>query len=109
MTQQVSRWTILVVLCVSLLIVALDATVLHVAVPALTEDLRPGDQQLLWIVDAYPLVAASLLILFGTLGDRIGRRRVLLMGYALFGAASALAAFAPDVQTLIAARALLGA
>ncbi|MEE4546194.1 MFS transporter [Streptomyces sp. V4-01] len=109
MARPVSRWTVLVVLCVSLLIVALDATVLHVAVPALTEDLRPGDQQLLWIVDAYPLVAAALLILFGTLGDRIGRRRVLLMGYALFGAASALAAFAPDAHVLIAARALLGA
>ena len=78
MARPVSRWTVLVVLCVSLLIVALDATVLHVAVPALTEDLRPGDQQLLWIVDAYPLIAAALLILFGTLGDRIGRRRVLL-------------------------------
>ena len=109
MTRQVSRWTILVVLCVSLLIVALDATVLHVAVPSLTEDLRPGAQQLLWIVDAYPLVAASLLILFGTLGDRIGRRRVLLMGYGLFAAASGLAAFAPDPQVLIGARALLGA
>jgi DHA2 family multidrug resistance protein-like MFS transporter len=103
------RWAVLVVLCVSLLIVALDATVLHVAVPALTEDLRPGAQDLLWIVDAYPLVAASLLILFGTLGDRIGRRKVLLCGYALFGVASALAAFAPDAHTLIAARALLGA
>ena len=109
MTRPVSRWTILVVLCVSLLIVALDATVLHVAVPALTEDLRPGAQDLLWIVDAYPLIAASLLILFGTLGDRIGRRKVLLMGYALFGVASALAAFAPTPDVLIAARALLGA
>jgi DHA2 family multidrug resistance protein-like MFS transporter len=109
MARPVSRWTILVVLCVSLLIVALDATVLHVAVPALTEDLRPGAQDLLWIVDAYPLIAASLLILFGTLGDRIGRRRVLLMGYALFGAASALAAFAPTPDVLIAARGLLGA
>jgi MFS transporter, DHA2 family, multidrug resistance protein len=109
MTRPVSRWTVLVVLCASLLIVALDATVLHVAVPSLTEELRPGDQELLWIVDAYPLVAASLLILFGSLGDRIGRRRVLLAGYALFGAASAVAAFAPDPHVLIAARALLGA
>ncbi|MFF7196446.1 MFS transporter [Streptomyces sp. NPDC088197] len=109
MTRPVSRWTILFVLCVSLLIVALDATVLHVAVPALTEDLRPGAQDLLWIVDAYPLIAASLLILFGTLGDRIGRRKVLLIGYALFGVASALAAFAPTPHVLIAARALLGA
>ncbi|WP_405579830.1 MFS transporter [Streptomyces sp. NBC_01190] len=109
MARPVSRWTVLVVLCASLLIVALDATVLQVAVPAITEDLRPGGQALLWIVDAYPLVAASLLILFGTLGDRIGRRRVLLMGYALFGAASAVGAFAPGPHVLIAARALLGA
>ncbi|MEV5510068.1 MFS transporter [Streptomyces orinoci] len=103
------RWTVLVVLCVSLLIVAIDATVLHVAVPAVTEDLRPGAIQLLWIVDIYPLVCASLLILFGTLGDRVGRRRVLLLGYGLFGLASALAAVAPTPGVLIAARALLGA
>ncbi|MEV4439002.1 MFS transporter [Streptomyces sp. NPDC049577] len=104
-----SRWTVLVVLCISLLLVAVDATVLHVAVPAVTEDLRPGAIQLLWIVDVYPLVCASLLILFGTLGDRVGRRRVLLLGYGLFGLASALAAFAPAPEILIAARALLGA
>ncbi|MYS20539.1 MFS transporter, DHA2 family, multidrug resistance protein [Streptomyces sp. DvalAA-14] len=108
MARPVSRWTVLVVLCVSLLVVALDATVLQVAVPSLTEDLRPGSQELLWIVDAYSLIAASLLILFGTLGDRIGRRRVLLLGYALFGAASAAAAFAPSPHILIGARALLG-
>lgn len=103
------RWTVLLVLCVSLLFVALDSTVLHVAVPALTEDLRPGAVQLLWIVDAYPLAAAALLIVFGTLGDRVGRRRVLLFGYALFAVASAVAAFANDAGVLIAARALLGA
>ncbi|WP_333776531.1 MFS transporter [Streptomyces sp. IBSBF 3136] len=103
-----NRWVVLVVLCVSLLLVALDATVLHVAVPAVTEDLRPGAIELLWIVDVYPLVCASLLILFGTLGDRIGRRRVLLLGYALFGVASAVAALAPSAQALILARALLG-
>ncbi|MQY13172.1 Antiseptic resistance protein [Streptomyces sp. RB5] len=102
------RWTVLIVLCSSLLLVALDATVLHVAVPSLTEDLRPSSTDLLWIVDAYPLVAASLLILFGTLGDRVGRRRVLLLGYALFGVASALAASAHNPGVLIAARALLG-
>ncbi|MEU4889729.1 MFS transporter [Streptomyces xinghaiensis] len=102
------RWSVLVVLCVSLLLVALDATVLHVAVPAVTEDLRPDAVELLWIVDAYPLVAASLLILFGTLGDRIGRRRVLLLGYGIFGLASAVAATADDPHVLIAGRALLG-
>ncbi|WP_329132845.1 MFS transporter [Streptomyces sp. NBC_00670] len=103
-----NRWVVLVVLCVSLLLVAVDATVLHVAVPAVTEDLEPGAIELLWIVDVYPLVCASLLILFGTLGDRIGRRRVLLLGYALFGLASAIAAFAGDAHVLIGARALLG-
>ncbi|GHF40994.1 MFS transporter [Streptomyces mashuensis] len=104
-----NRWTVLVVLCVSLLLVAVDATVLHVAVPAVTEDLRPSGIQLLWIVDVYPLVCASLLILFGTLGDRVGRRRVLLLGYGLFGLASAAAALATGPEVLIAARALLGA
>ncbi|MEU6385443.1 MFS transporter [Streptomyces bauhiniae] len=103
-----NRWVVLVVLCVSLLLVALDATVLHVAVPAVTEDLRPSAVELLWIVDIYPLVCASLLILFGTLGDRVGRRRVLLLGYALFGVASAVAALAHNGETLIMARALLG-
>ncbi|MEU1280422.1 MFS transporter [Streptomyces sp. NPDC005805] len=103
-----NRWVVLFVLCVSLLLVALDATVLHVAVPAVTEDLRPSGVQLLWIVDAYPLVCASLLIMFGTLGDKVGRRRLLLIGYAVFGVASAFAAFAPGPEVLIAARALLG-
>ncbi|MFC9751721.1 MFS transporter [Streptomyces sp. NPDC056921] len=103
-----NRWVVLVVLCLSLLLVALDSTVLHVAVPAVTEDLNPSAVGLLWIVDAYPLVCASLLILFGTLGDRVGRRRVLLLGYALFGVASAVAAMADSPAVLIAARALLG-
>ncbi|WP_269856165.1 MFS transporter [Streptomyces sp. RPT161] len=107
-TGPANRWTILAVLCVSLLLVALDATVLHVAVPSLSEDLRPSAIALLWIVDAYPLAAASLLILFGTLGDRVGRRRVLLVGYGLFAAASAVAALATTPAVLIAARALLG-
>jgi MFS transporter, DHA2 family, multidrug resistance protein len=106
--RQTNRWAVLVVLCASLMLVALDSTVLHVAVPALSEDLRPGAVELLWIVDAYPLVAASLLILFGTLGDRVGRRRILLLGYALFALASGIAAFAPSPVVLISARALLG-
>ncbi|GAA2632736.1 MFS transporter [Streptomyces axinellae] len=103
-----NRWIVLVVLCASLLLVAVDATVLHVAVPAVSEDLRPGSAQLLWIVDAYPLMCASLLILFGTLGDRLGRRRVLLFGYALFAVASGVAAYAQSPGVLIGARALLG-
>ncbi|MET7604566.1 MFS transporter [Streptomyces avermitilis] len=103
-----NRWVVLIVLCVSLLLVALDATVLHVAVPAVTEDLKPGAIELLWIVDIYPLVCASLLILFGTLGDRVGRRRILLLGYGFFGVASGIAALADSAQVLIGARALLG-
>jgi len=103
-----NRWVVLVVLCISLLVVALDATVLHVAVPSVTEDLRPNGVELLWIVDAYPLICAALLILFGTLGDRFGRRRVLLIGYGIFGAASAVAALATTPEVLIGARALLG-
>jgi len=103
-----NRWTVLIVLCVSLLFVALDTTILYVAVPSVTEDLRPGPVELLWIVDVYPLIAASLLILFGTLGDRVGRRRILLLGYGLFGLASAAAALAPNPQILMVARALLG-
>ncbi|WP_330318308.1 MFS transporter [Streptomyces platensis] len=103
-----NRWTVLIVLCISLLFVALDTTILYVAVPSVTEDLRPGPVELLWIVDVYPLIAASLLILFGTLGDRVGRRRVLLLGYGLFGLASAAAALAPNPQILMVARALLG-
>ncbi|MEV5613184.1 MFS transporter [Streptomyces sp. NPDC052225] len=103
-----NRWVVLVVLCTSLLLVALDSTILYVALPSVTEDLRPTSVELLWIGDAYPLVCASLLILFGTLGDRVGRRRILLLGYALFGAASALAVFSDTAQVLILARALLG-
>ncbi|MFD3516526.1 MFS transporter [Streptomyces sp. NPDC058657] len=103
-----NRWVVLALLCASLTLVALDSTILHIAVPSVTEDLRPGSVELLWIVDAYPLICASLLILFGTLGDRVGRRRILLLGYGLFGIASAMAALADTPQILIAARALLG-
>ncbi|MEU6574527.1 MFS transporter [Streptomyces sp. NPDC046805] len=103
-----NRWVVLVVLCVSLLLVAVDATVLHVAVPAVSEDLKPSAIELLWIVDIYPLVCASLLILFGTLGDRVGRRRILLLGYALFGVASAVAALSTSGEMLVLARAMLG-
>lgn len=103
-----NRWTVLAVLCVSLLLVAVDATVLHVAVPAVADDLRPGPIELLWIVDVYPLVCAALLILFGTLGDRVGRRRVLMFGYGCFGLASVAAAAATTPTALLVARGLLG-
>jgi MFS transporter, DHA2 family, multidrug resistance protein len=102
------RWSILVLLCLSLLLITVDATVLHIAVPALTAALEPSAVQLLWIIDIYSLVVAPLLIMFGTLGDRYGRKRLVLCGFVLFGVASAGAAFAPTPLTLILARALLG-
>ncbi len=75
------------------MLLAMDMTVLNLAVPALSEELRPSSAQLLWIVDIYGFLIAGSLITMGTLGDRIGRRRLLLIGAAAFGAASAAAAF----------------
>ncbi|MGZ3144785.1 MFS transporter [Lentzea chajnantorensis] len=102
------RWLVLAVLCTSLLLAGLDLTVLHVAVPALARDLDPSGPGLLWIVDVYSLTVAAFLIVCGTLADKIGRRRVALTGFALFGLASLAAAFAPSTGLLIAARAVLG-
>ncbi|MGW5724297.1 MFS transporter [Amycolatopsis sp. NPDC003865] len=99
---------LLAVLGAGLLLVAVDATVLHVALPDLVRELRPGAAAQVWIVAIYPLTAAPLLLPFGTLGDRFGRRRVLVTGYAVFGAASLGCAFAPGVPALLAARAALG-
>ncbi|MBN8867618.1 MAG: MFS transporter [Solirubrobacterales bacterium] len=102
------RWAILAVICSSLLVVVIDVTVLHVAAPAISEDLDPTALQLLWIIDVYPLVAAPLLVTSGVLGDRLGRKRILLAGMVLFGLASIGATFAPTAEALIAARAVLG-
>jgi DHA2 family multidrug resistance protein-like MFS transporter len=86
----------------------MDLTVLHLAVPRLTEALAPSSVQLLWIIDIYGFLLAGSLITMGTLGDRIGRRRLLLIGAVLFGAASILAAFSRTATMLIVSRALLG-
>jgi DHA2 family multidrug resistance protein-like MFS transporter len=86
----------------------MDLTVLNLALPKLSADLKPGATELLWIVDIYGFLVAGSLITMGNLGDRIGRRRLLLAGAALFGFASVIAAFAPTAEVLIAARALLG-
>ncbi|SEF21449.1 MFS transporter, DHA2 family, multidrug resistance protein [Amycolatopsis pretoriensis] len=102
------RRPLLAVLGAGLFLVAVDATVLHVALPDLVRDLRPGAAAQVWIVAIYPLTAAPLLLPFGTLGDRFGRRRVLVTGYAVFGVASLGCALAPDVPALLAARAVLG-
>ncbi|GII79869.1 MFS transporter [Sphaerisporangium rufum] len=106
--HQANRWSVLALLCFSLLLIAVDATVLHIAVPALTAALEPSAVQLLWIIDIYSLVVAPLLVTFGTLGDRYGKRRFVLAGYVVFGVASLAAAFAGGPLMLIAARALLG-
>lgn len=102
------EWLGLAVLVLAVLLLAVDATVLSLAVPSLAEDLDPSATQLLWIVDVYSFALAGLLVTMGNLGDRIGRKRLLLIGAAGFGAASLLAAFAPTAAWLIAARALLG-
>lgn len=102
------EWLAMGVLTLPVLLISLDMTVLGAALPAISADLAPSGSQQLWIVDVYSFVLAGLLIVAGSLGDRIGRRRLLLAGAAAFGVASALAAFAPTAETLIAARALLG-
>ena len=101
-------WIGLAVIALPCLLYSMDLTVLNLAVPRLSADLQPSSAQLLWIVDIYGFLLAGSLITIGTLGDRIGRRRLLLIGAAIFGAASALTAFSTTPAQLIAARALLG-
>ena len=103
-----ARWLALAVLCVSLLIVTLDNTVLNVALPTLVRDLRATTTELQWIVDAYVIVFAGLLLVAGSLADRIGRKRVFLAGLMAFAACSTWAAFSGSVDMLIAARASMG-
>ncbi|MBA2446775.1 MAG: MFS transporter [Chloroflexi bacterium] len=102
------EWIGLAVLALPCLLYSMDLTVLNLAVPSLTADLEPSSSQLLWIVDIYGFLVAGSLITMGTLGDRIGRRRLLLIGAATFGMASVLAAFSTSAEMLIATRALLG-
>ncbi|MDA0164053.1 DHA2 family efflux MFS transporter permease subunit [Solirubrobacter ginsenosidimutans] len=104
-----SRWVALGVLCVSLLAIVIDNTIVNVALPTLARELDADLSELQWVVDAYTLAFAGLLLLAGTLGDRFGRRRTLLAGLAVFGASSAAAAFAGGVDALIAGRAVMGA
>ncbi len=102
------RWQALAVLCVSLLLVTLDNTILNVALPTLVRDLQATTTELQWIVDAYILVFAGLLLLAGSLADRLGRKRTFLAGVCLFAAGSTWAAFSGSVDMLIAARAGMG-
>jgi EmrB/QacA subfamily drug resistance transporter len=102
------RWLALAVLCISLLIVTLDNTVLNVVLPTLVRDLGATETQLQWIVDAYVIVFAGLLLVAGSVADRVGRKRTFLAGLALFAAGSTWAAFSGSVGMLIAARASMG-
>jgi MFS transporter, DHA2 family, multidrug resistance protein len=102
------EWVGLAVLALPCLLYAMDLTVLNLAVPHLSADLRPSSAQLLWIVDIYGFMVAGSLVTMGTLGDRIGRRRLLLVGAAAFALCSLLAAYSRSAEMLIAARALLG-
>ena len=102
------EWIALAVLVLPTILLALDMTVLHLAVPHLSADLKPTSSQLLWILDIYGFMIGGFLITMGTLGDRIGRRKLLMIGAALFGIASVMAAFSSTANTLIITRALLG-
>ncbi len=102
------EWTALGVLMLPLLLVSMDLSVLYFAIPAISADLEPSGTQQLWIFDIYAFVLAGLLMTMGSLGDRVGRRRLLLVGALAFGAASVAAAYANSAETLIAARAVLG-
>ncbi|MFG1857128.1 MFS transporter [Actinomadura geliboluensis] len=103
------RWQILGVLCLSLFVVVVDNTILNVAIPSLLRELDATTADVQWVIDAYSLVFAGLLITAGSLGDRHGRRRAMLIGFALFGAGSLLAAFAASPAQLVAMRGLMGA
>ncbi len=102
------RWQTLVVLSVSLVIIGLDNTILNVAIPTIQTDLGASATALQWMIDAYVLVFAGLLLTMGSIGDRFGRKRALQAGLLIFGASSLLAGFAQSSGQLIAARAVMG-
>jgi EmrB/QacA subfamily drug resistance transporter len=103
------RWWVLAVLCLSVLLVVVDNTIVNVALPTISRDLGASTQALQWVVDAYTLAFAGLLLVGGNLGDRLGRRRVLQAGLALFAVFSVAAALSKNTGELIAARAAMGA
>src|SRR5690606_18094432 len=102
------RWFALAVLMLPVLLGSIDNTVLSFALPQTSESLRPSGTQLLWIIDVYPLVLAGLLVPMGSFADRVGRRRLLLVGAVGFAAVSVVAAYAPTAGALVAFRAALG-
>lgn len=107
-TTDRTRWAVLGVLCLSLLIVGIDGTIVNVALPTLVRDLDATSSELQWIVDAYTIVFAGLLLLAGNTGDRHGRKSALLAGLVVFGVGSVASAFSGTADVLIATRALQG-
>ncbi|MCA0420210.1 MAG: MFS transporter, partial [Proteobacteria bacterium] len=102
------EWLGLIAIALPCMIYSMDLTVLNLAVPTLMRELKPSASQLLWIIDIYGFMVAGFLMTMGTLGDRIGRRRLLMIGAAFFGVASTVAAFSNSAEMLIAMRAVLG-
>src|SRR3954464_14735244 len=102
------RWWVLVVLCLSVLLVSVDNTIVNVALPTLGRELSASTSDLQWVVDGYTLAFAALLLPLGALGDRFGRRRVLQLGMAGFVLFSALAAFSATSGQLVGSRVLMG-
>ncbi|MEV0387451.1 MFS transporter [Nonomuraea sp. NPDC050643] len=106
--NQPRKWAVVAITCLAMMLLAIDLTVLHLAIPALTVELRPTATEILWIADSYTFALAGLLITMGNIGDRIGRKKLLLIGTTIFGIASVLVAYAPNPELLIAARAAQG-
>ena len=102
------RWAAVAVLTASLLVITMDMTILNIALPEMAADLHPTSDQQLWIIDVYSLVLAGLLVTFAAVADRWGRKRMLMLGYAIFGGASLLVLFATTAESVIAIRAVLG-
>ena len=102
------EWIGLAVLALACLLYVMDLTVLHLAVPSITAEMKPSSSQMLWMIDIYGFFVAGALVTMGTLGDRIGRRRMLLIGAAAFGVISIVTAFSVNPTMLIVCRALLG-
>jgi DHA2 family multidrug resistance protein-like MFS transporter len=107
MSWSANRWLTLVAVMLAFVPIVVDMTILHIAVPSLTLALGASGTEILWIIDIYPLMMAGLLVPMGTLADRVGHRRMLLIGLAIFIVASGLAAFAPNAMALIGARVIL--
>lgn len=107
-TRNPRRWWILIVLCLSTLVLVIDSMALTVAVPSMAEDIGASTQDIQWILDSYILVFAGLLLTSGSLGDRFGRRKFMIIGLLLFGAASLAATFCTNPGEVITARVAMG-